>query len=430
MFFCTASASRPWPHASWNITPPLPLASTTGTLPLGAGRAAELGDGALRGLAAHLLDVDTVEQLPAHRRTRSTRTRSACRCRPTATAVTAKRVRTWSSSASSPSLLATRMRRRTSRVVGADLLDRRRRRSGPHSLARFSSSILAAFSTVSGRIAMLLMTGASGVSAPPRAPPPPPARATAPAASAAARRPSSVRLAVWAKPVVSPTTTRIPAPRSRPEVSSSILPSSSRPADTRRSSTNTSAHSPPERNAAPITRWTIDDSSNVPSPPKPPTPLVAAESSILRCRESPRPSTFVRFRGAEHWNDGVGRARRRGGRHRHRDALRECRGTRHAAGRRTGRGRGGSRGRLSAGTWDKQRSGTRIELDHLRPTRSRPPRHRRSGAVAVDRGRLTFNVHVADDDDVAVARGIHRRAVVEPGDVRARSARGAPARPR
>ena len=48
-----------------------------------------------------------------------------------------------------------------------------------------------------------------------RSPPPPP-RAAAAAASAAARRPASERSAVWANPVVSPTTTRMPAPRSRP----------------------------------------------------------------------------------------------------------------------------------------------------------------------------------------------------------------------
>ena len=75
--------------------------------------------------------------------------------------------------------------------------------------------------------------------------PPPPPRAAAAAASAAARRPASDRSAVWAKPVVSPTTTRMPAPRSRPEVSSSTLPSSSRADDDRLSSTKTSAKSPP-----------------------------------------------------------------------------------------------------------------------------------------------------------------------------------------
>ena len=57
--------------------------------------------------------------------------------------------------------------------------------------------------------------------------PPPPRRAAAAAASAAARRPRSVRSLVWAKPVVSPATTRMPAPRSRPLVTCSTRPSSS-----------------------------------------------------------------------------------------------------------------------------------------------------------------------------------------------------------
>ena len=56
--------------------------------------------------------------------------------------------------------------------------------------------------------------------------PPPPLRAAAAAASAAACSPASERSAVWAKPVVSPRTTRMPAPRSRPDVSSSTRPSS------------------------------------------------------------------------------------------------------------------------------------------------------------------------------------------------------------
>ena len=34
-----ASASSPWPHASWNSTPPLPRLMTTGIVPDGAGRA-------------------------------------------------------------------------------------------------------------------------------------------------------------------------------------------------------------------------------------------------------------------------------------------------------------------------------------------------------------------------------------------------------
>ena len=51
------------------------------------------------------------------------------------------------------------------------------------------------------------------------------------AASAAAASPRSERSAVWAKPVVSPRTTRMPAPRLRPVASSSTRPSSSRALD-------------------------------------------------------------------------------------------------------------------------------------------------------------------------------------------------------
>ena len=77
--------------------------------------------------------------------------------------------------------------------------------------------------------------------------PPPPPRAAAAAASAAASSPSGERSAVCANPVVSPRTTRRPAPRSRPDTSSSTRPSSNRALDDRRSSTNTSAKSPPSR---------------------------------------------------------------------------------------------------------------------------------------------------------------------------------------
>ena len=79
--------------------------------------------------------------------------------------------------------------------------------------------------------------------------PSPPCRATAAAALAAARSPASLRSAVWAKPVVSPSTTRIPAPRDRPEESSSTRRSSSRALDVTASSAKTSAMSPPPTRA-------------------------------------------------------------------------------------------------------------------------------------------------------------------------------------
>src|SRR6202011_2304023 len=46
-----------------------------------------------------------------------------------------------------------------------------------------------------------------------------------------------------------PRTTRTPAPRCRPETTSSTRPSSNRAEDDERSSANTSAKSPPDRNA-------------------------------------------------------------------------------------------------------------------------------------------------------------------------------------
>src|SRR5690606_38101904 len=133
------------------------------------------------------------------------------------------------------------------------------------SSARRSSSTLAPLATVSGSTSTPLGRGASRrVSATSRTPPPPD-RAAAAAASAAARRPSSDRSAVWAKPVVSPTTTRMPAPRSRPEDSSSTRPSSSMADDERLSSTNTSAKSPPVRRAAASVRWIVASSSTATS---------------------------------------------------------------------------------------------------------------------------------------------------------------------
>ena len=109
----------------------------------------------------------------------------------------------------------------------------------------------ARFSTVSGSDDVVVdrMRRAGAASARPSRSPPPPPRAAPAAASAAGSRPSGERSAVCAKPVVSPRTTRSPAPRSRPETSSSTRPSSKRPLDDRRSSTNTSAKSPPSRNA-------------------------------------------------------------------------------------------------------------------------------------------------------------------------------------
>ena len=64
--------------------------------------------------ARDLLGVDLVEELEAERAARAPRCRSACRCRRPRRSCTTKRVRTWSSSTSRPSELATRTRRRES----------------------------------------------------------------------------------------------------------------------------------------------------------------------------------------------------------------------------------------------------------------------------------------------------------------------------
>ena len=85
---------------------------------------------------------------------------------------------------------------------------------------------------------------------------PPARRAAAAAAPAAAARPASLRSAVWANPVVSPTTTRMPAPRSRPETTSSTRPSSRIADDDRLSSAKISAKSAPVRIATERVRFT------------------------------------------------------------------------------------------------------------------------------------------------------------------------------
>ena len=145
------SASRPWPHASWNRTPPLPLLRTTGTTPLGAGRADSLRMARSRGQPGQLLDVVACRTAPSRRWRRSTRGRSACRCR--------RSPRRTPRTGSSPG------RRRPGRLrcwpPGSAGGCRRRRRSPGGSAppaeraassARRSSSTLAALGTVSGRI--------------------------------------------------------------------------------------------------------------------------------------------------------------------------------------------------------------------------------------------------------------------------------------
>src|SRR5579875_826650 len=231
---------------------------TTGTLPEGAGRAESLP---MARAAAASASCSTSTVLNSSKPTVApTDSRPVCRpVSPEATQDTAKRVFTWSSPASTPSLLATRIRRRLSPYTTLTW-----RMAEPAlraaSSARRSSSTLSALATVSGSTPTSLGAGArTGRSETVRTPPPPPRAAPAAAAAAASRLPR-LRSLVWAKPVVSPTTTRIPAPRSRPEARSSTLPSSSRAPVALRSSAKISANSPPLRSAAARTAPTTSSS--------------------------------------------------------------------------------------------------------------------------------------------------------------------------
>ena len=128
-----------------------------------------------------------------------------------------KRVRTWSSVGEEAVAVGDEDAPPAVAVAALTWRDRAALAPAAASSARCSSSTLRGLGDVSGRIADRSSRGvvAGRVSATVRTPPPPP-RAAAAAASAAARKPASDRSAVWAKPVVSPRTTRMPAPRSRP----------------------------------------------------------------------------------------------------------------------------------------------------------------------------------------------------------------------
>ena len=105
---------EPVPAGLVEEDPPAPTGQHDGQL-AGRRRAGrQLGQGPAGRRAGHLLDVDAVEELEALGAGDGLEARSACRCRPVATHDTVKRVRTWSSSASTPSVLATRIRRRLS----------------------------------------------------------------------------------------------------------------------------------------------------------------------------------------------------------------------------------------------------------------------------------------------------------------------------
>ena len=185
---------------------------------------------------------------------------------PLATQDTEKRVRICRSPVRSPSLLAIWMRRWLSAYLTVTwVMAPSRDRAASSALSRRAT--FRAFGTSEGRISTRADAGPLMASSATTLTPDPPLRAAAEAAVAAARRPAGERSAVWAKPVVSPTTTRMPAPRSRPLVSSSILESSSSAEVDLRSSTNTSANSPPVAIATPSVSRRTCGSSIAPSPP-------------------------------------------------------------------------------------------------------------------------------------------------------------------
>ena len=214
------SASSPCPHASWKRIPPLPDAMTSGTSPLGAGRADKLDDRPARRGTCELLHVARRRTARSRWSVPRSRDRSASRCRPPP--------RTRPRSGCAPGRRRRAVRRSSQRGPGAGCRRTRRTPGGPTRLSpapprppAARSSILRVFSTASARSSR---PGRSCDERSDRVGPP--SRATAAAARAAARRPASVSSAVWANPVVSPTTTRMPAPRSRAEESSSTRPSS------------------------------------------------------------------------------------------------------------------------------------------------------------------------------------------------------------
>ena len=256
----TRSFSRPWPQASWNSTPPPPGPMTTGRVPDGRRAGGQLGDGPAGGGAGDVLDLVAVEQLEADRAAE----RLVAGLHAGVAGGHGRHheqradlvVGGQQAVAVGHQDLAAGVA-----VAGPHLADRAA--LGPGGLVGPAQQLdLGALGHGLGQDGDLVGPGRRRwrVSATSRTPPPP-ERAAAAAASAAVRRPSSDRSAVWAKPVVSPTTTRMPAPRSRPEDSSSTRPSSSMADDDRLSSTNTSAKSPPVRRAAARVRWMAASSS-------------------------------------------------------------------------------------------------------------------------------------------------------------------------
>ena len=221
---------------------------TTGIVPDGAGRALELGDRLARRVAGELLDVDRVEHLEADRVAHRLEAGLHAGVAVGDGADRAAGMRTTLVLGEHAVGVGDEDPLAAVAVAGRHLHDRGAGRRGRRRRCARSSSTLAALATSSGSLLDACSTGcgADGVSATVRAPPPPWLRRGR--GGLGGRRAGRARTGrrCGRSRCVSPATTRMPAPRSRPLVTCSTRPSSS-PADVERlSSAYTSANSPPE----------------------------------------------------------------------------------------------------------------------------------------------------------------------------------------
>ena len=254
----------------------------------------------------------------------------------------------------------------------------------------------------------------------------PAARRAAAAASAAAARPARERSAVCANPVVSPRTTRMPAPRSRPEtqfLDAAVVEAR------RRAATILGEHlgevaAVAQRGAAACVR---DVRRSLCLDPKRSPP-----AGVVYRRPMPSAPRSVRFR----------RARRRRSRHRARArAPATCRCSRRRGWSRSPRRR---RSRRSTATLAEGTTtvGYRVQLDHLAPTAVGGTVRAEATLEAIEGRRLTFRVSVNDGRGLVAAgphHPRHRRARPLPREGRGRltrsravrlERRGTPASPR
>ena len=245
------SASSPWPHASWNSTPPAPRRSTTGSLPDGAGTASSsVTARARRGAARPRSGSISSKSSKPDRAARALRSpvcmpgvagRDALHHQARAHLVVVGEQAVGVGDLDAAVRVGVRRGDRRDRAALARARPRRRVRAARPCAASRPSR---AATTSCGRGAALRASSATDLSAAarrcgPRRPRPRPPTAARPARGRRCARSRSSRRARRG----------CPAPRSRPETSSSARPSSKRALDERRSSTNTSAKSPPCRSA-------------------------------------------------------------------------------------------------------------------------------------------------------------------------------------